>query len=483
MHTSSLLSDRPADASTAPIVGPRSRPARLPLSDTQRSLWLLDRLRGDSRDYHMVERLDFDRMLDDALLTRAVNALVARHEALRTRFAIVDGEPSQIVEPTLHVDVPVEDLRACGAEARAARLQAVMREELERPFDLARLPLIRLRYILTGPEASVLVRTTHHIVCDGSSQGIFDGELGALYAAAQADGESALPSLALQYADFTLWQRDPQREAHVRDALHYWTTQLANPPARLCLPSDRERPETPTLAAGVTRRRVAAATTDALSQLCASHGATTYMGMLAAFAALLARHTGQHDVLIGCPAANRPTPETRKLIGFFANMMPLRIRVPLGSSFRDLLAQVRDTAREAYSRQDVPFDRVVEALGLSRRQATAPLVQVAFVQRVPAALPVIAGVHVTRAPDDTRPVRFEIEVHLDASERPLQMSWIYDGGLFDEWRILQLAEHYERFVAAVAADPDLVIADVPLLTSDERQRLLHGDAVRADRQS
>lgn len=475
MRKPRVTGGRPAPASNGSVPGPRVRPARLPLSDAQRNLWLLDRLQGDSRNYHMVERLDFAALLDRARLIEAVNAIVARHEALRTRFGMLDGEPAQIVEPHLRVDVPVEDLRSCSAEDRAARLRAVMREELDRPFDLARLPLMRLRYFLTGDNASVLVRTCHHIICDGSSQGLFDHELGALYAATDhPDAGAPLPALPLQYPDYALWQRESDDDEHLREGLRYWTAQLADPPEPLALPTDRARPASPTLAARVYRRPLPTAIVPALTRLCRAHGATTYIAMLAAFAAVLARHSGQHDLLIGCPAANRPDARLRSLIGFFVNMMPVRIRVPGARPFRELLAHVRETAREAYSRQDVPFDRVIDELGLSRRQASTPLVQTAFVQRVTAALPIVPGVHVSRAPDDVRPVRFALEVHLDDTEGPLQLSWIYDSALFDEWRIVQLAEHYERFVAAVAVNPDLVVADVPLLTPEERQRLLHG---------
>jgi len=472
---------REGGAARPPLV-PRPRPDPLPVSYAQQRLWFIDRLEGGSTGYHLPEALRLRGPLDRAALLHAMDAVVARHESLRTSFVEVDSRPVQVIAASLHLDMPVDDLRGLPADERQARVQQVLRREWEEPFDLVRGPLLRVRLLQLDEDDHVLVRTQHHIVSDGWSQGVFQREWLALYAAFRARREDPLPPLAVQYVDFALWQRDWLDGGALDEGLAYWTTQLTGSPERLALVTDRPRPPRQTFAAKRHQVSLPAAASDALKQAGRQRHATLYMTLLAAYGVLLARDSGQDDLIVGTPVANRLDTALEASIGFFVNALALRLCVRPEMRFAALLEDVRRTTLEAYRYQDVPFERIVEALAPPRSLNTPPLFQVTFaLQNASSTASPLPDLSVEPIVADEARVRFDLEVH--AFEQPdgaIAFAWVYNTALFDRWRIEQMARHYLDLLTAAGRNPDATVAELAVLSADERRQIL--DAWNADAQ-
>ncbi|HEV8474750.1 MAG TPA: amino acid adenylation domain-containing protein, partial [Methylomirabilota bacterium] len=365
---------RGAAAGPRLVAGPR--PGRVPVSSAQQRLWFVDRLAGGSAEYNLCDAVRLRGALDVAALTTAVTQVVARHESLRTTFADVDGEPVQVIAAAGAVPLPVHDLTERPEAEQTAAVAAAVQAEQDTPFDLGQGPLLRLRLLRVSATEHVLLRTVHHIVADGWSAGLFNRELMTLYAAACAGRPAPLPPLPVQYADYALWQRARQAAGADAAGRAYWRAQLADLPAPLELPTARPRPAGPTWAAGLCTQRLTRAQTAALAQLTRTHGATLYMTLLAAFGVLLARYSGQDDVVVGTPVATREDPQLEAVIGCLVNTLAMRLRVRPAQPFTALLAAVRQTALEAFQHQDVPFEQLVAELAPPRALATAPICQV-----------------------------------------------------------------------------------------------------------
>jgi hypothetical protein len=309
----------------------RNATGPVPLSHAQRRLWLVDRLLGSTAEYNMPQALRLRGELDRDALQRAVQTIVDRHEILRTRFAEVNGEPVQIVEPELTIDI------------------AGTLGDVNEPFDLTRAPLLRVQLLRVAEREHILFWTCHHIVSDAWSTGVFNSELETLYAAYRAGRENPLPPLPVQYADFALWQRERLDADTLRRGFDYWKQQLAGAPERLDLPTDRPRPKSQTFVGHEHSVTLDVARLGALKDFGQRNGATLYMTLLAAFAALLERYTGQDDIVVGSPIANRQETQLEQLIGFFVNSLVMRVRVEPRRSFRELLADVRELTQQAFA--------------------------------------------------------------------------------------------------------------------------------------
>ena len=469
------------------------RPARVPLSYAQQRLWFLDQLQGAGTEYNMSEALRLRGRLDPAALEAALQLVVERHEILRTYFATVDGMPTQVIVRQLRIPVPVEDLRGWSAEQQQARVRAARREESETPFDLARGPLLRCRLLQLAAQEHVLLWTFHHIVSDGWSQSVFHRELVQLYAERRADRPTTLPPLAVQYADFAMWQRQVLTAGELAPGLAYWRAQLAEMPERLELPTDRPRPAFQTFGAGVHHMVVPPAALAALRVLARAEQATLFMTLLAGFAMLLARYSGQGDIVVGTPIANRQNSHLEGLIGFFVNALVLRLQVAPTLSMSELLRHAQQTALDAYRHQDVPFERIVEELAPTRALDVTPLFQVVLaLQNNPVAPPALDDLVVepltvfgTRGgqPEpmaaDGLKVRFDLEVHCFEEGEALECLWLYNRDLFDPWRIEQMARHFGRVLEQMAAHPQEAVGNVAFLTQVERQQVLTAGAAPA----
>jgi amino acid adenylation domain-containing protein len=378
-----------------------------------------------------------------------------------------------MIDPPAPVPIPIADLTAVDEATQTAQVQAALAVEARTPFDLARGPLLRLRLLRLTPTEHVLLRTSHHIVWDGWSEGVFTRELAVLYAAYAQGGADPLPPLAVQYADVALWQRAWLASGALDAGLQYWTTQLAGIPEQMTLPTDRPRPPRPTFAAGLHQVVVPAAQVAALRRVSQQQQATLFMTLLAAYGVLLARYSGQSDVVVGTPIANRQDVQLEPLIGFLIDSVALRMNVRCESTFADALAAVRQTTLGAYEHQDVPFERVVEALAPERRLDSTPIYQVHFaLENTPQFLPSLEGLDVHRLQTRDMVVRTDLEVYARERDGELRIAWVYSRDLFDDERIERMAAQYRRVLEAVGADPSQRVGQVSLLTAEERRVVL-----------
>jgi amino acid adenylation domain-containing protein len=479
----------------APLAPPANTPRQgLPLlSFAQQRLWFLDRLAPESPLYNIPSTYHLAGPLAPAALAAGLSEIVRRHEALRTRFVEVDGEPRQEIFAPWQVPLPLVDLRGLGRERRRGELARLRSEEARRPFHLARDPLLRAGLVRLDEDEHALLLTVHHIVYDGWSEGVLIAELTALYAATLEGRPSPLGELAVQYADFAAWQRAWPPEVLGRQ-LAWWRDELAGAPATLPLPVDRPRPAAPSVRGASAMLRLPAAAAAALRQTARREGVTLYMLLLAGFAALLARVTGEEDLLVGTPVADRPRPEVEGLIGFFVNTVVIRARASGDPSFRGLLAAVRDTALGAFAHQDLPFDMLVEELRPERERSRNPLVQVLFSFQgagpATAGTPGdTAGLRLVRLPWGERsaakldlllsamemPVEAGLESRGESNEAELTLVLEYAADLFTATNAARLLGHYATLVAGAAASPtspELPLSSLPLLSAPERHQLV-----------
>ncbi|MGH9348640.1 MAG: non-ribosomal peptide synthetase [Vicinamibacterales bacterium] len=466
-----------------PPLTPQPRPRRVPVSYGQEQLWFLDRLEKGSTQYTMLQPWRLRGPLDTGALRAAVNAVVERHESLRTRFAELDGEPSQIIARHLEIGVPVEDLRGLGRLSQTERVAEALREERETPFDLARGPLLRARLLRLDDADHVFLRSVHHIVFDGWSQEIFNRELATLFEAFSEGRANPLPPLGIQYADFAIWQRRWLAGQELAGGVAYWKARLAALPDRLELPADRARPATQTYHGGVHEAALSGPALAGVRALTSDTQATLNMVLLAAFGVLLSRYSGQEDIAVGTPAANRTDFALEPLIGFFVNTLAMRMRVRREITARELVAAVRQNAVEGYHHQDVPFSRVVAELAPRRQLNVPPVVQVLFaMHRRPPAESRLGHLVVEPVRSDDLPVRYDLELHAFEDDGKLSFYWVYNTDLFDRWRIEQMARHYSHLLDQLGAHPDRALGEMQVLPEDERWRMLHGwnDPVAAD---
>ncbi len=462
------------DIASMPLV---ARDGPLPLSFAQRRMWFLNQLEPASPAYNQVKTLRLRGRLDRVVLQRALDAIVARHEALRTTFSCVDDQPVQVVHAPGEVPlelVPSMDLRPDAVER-------VAREFCRRPFDLQEEWPLRGLLVRCAEEDHVLVLVAHHIACDGWSADVLFGELSALYEAFSEKRPSPLEDLAVQYADYAAWQRERWHGDRLRRQLSYWSGQLAGL-YPLELPTDRPRPAVSGRSGQTRRFRIPGALTASLKALSARANTTLSMALLAAFQTLLYRYTGQDDVAVGTPVAGRSHPETDTLIGMFVNTLVLRGDLSGHPSFRELLARVRTTAADAYGHQDVPFEKLVEELHPERDPSRHPLFQVMFQLRTyPHRSIRIGALQVEEYPIPTDVAKFDLSMALQDDGRGLAGALEYRVDLFDPSTIDRMIAHFEHLLVGVVADPDRGIDTYSLLSADEMQWLRrHSHGPRTD---
>ena len=391
-----------------PPIVPTPRQGELPLSFAQQRLWFLDQM-GTAQAYNMPLALWLKGNLDREALRRTFGEIVRRHEALRTTFTSRDGRPHQIIHPAEGWELPVEDLGHLSAAEReeAARRRSI--EESTRTFDLSdQLPL-RTMLLRLDEQEHVLLIMLHHIVSDGWSLGVLVRELTSLYTAFVEGGPSPLPELPVQYADFAKWQRGWLQGDMLEHELSYWRQQLGGCSV-LALPTDRPRPAVQTYAGAMHVHTLPAELCESLERLNQSCGVTLYMTLLSAFQVLLSRYTGQDDIVVGSPIANRNREEIEGLIGFFVNSLAMRSDLSDNPSFAELLNRVRKTTLEAYAHQDLPFEKLVEELQPERDLSQNPLFQIMFaVQNAPLSLVQMPGLTAMYFNSDVTSTRFDLE--------------------------------------------------------------------------
>lgn len=456
-----------------PALVPSDRTSAPPLSFAQERLWFLDQLDPNIAAYSLPAAFRLRGSLDIVALHRALEAVVNRHEVLRTRItADAAGHPCQVLMSDVRIALPVSDLSHLNKRTRDAKARQFVTEEAHRPFDLAQGPLLRTRLLRLHKTEHIFLVTLHHIVSDGWSAAIFLRELVELYSASTEGRQPSLPSLPIQYADFARWQRTWLAGEVLERQVAYWSTQLAGIES-LALPTDAPRPAVQSFAGAVQRADIPADLASDLRALGQREGVTLFMVLLAAFDVLLARWTGQQNIAVGTPVANRTRSELENLIGFFVNTLVLRVDLGGSPTFRETLARVRDAALGAYDHQDLPFEVLVEQLGPIRDLSRNPLFQVMFALQPAGTTSVdLPCLDIEELIVERRTAKFEISLSLVDTGRTLHAELEYNCALFRPDTIARLLQAYLLVLRAIVTDPGQKVGMLPMLTEAERQQIL-----------
>ncbi len=445
------------------------RSSEIPLSLIQQRFWLLDQMEGANAAYNIARAFRLVGKFNFAALQQAIESIIQRHETLRTSFGMIDGKSVQFIAANVPFTFPLVDLQALPQVEQIEEIQKLITAEYTQYFDLSTAPLLRVKLICLESDSHVLLVTMHHIISDAWSVGIFLKELSSLYAA------SPLPDLLIQYADFAYWQHQWLQNDMITTQLNYWKQQLADAPPIIELPTDHPRSAIQTFRGSIQRFKLGDDLTKKLKTLSQKSGTSLFMTLQAAFVTLLYRYTGQEDIVIGSPISNRNRPALESLIGFFVNTLVLRTRLENNPTFRELLAQVRQVALNAYAHQDVPFDQIVGVLQPQRHLSHSPLFQVMFVlQNSPVEKLDIPGLNVTQIELDrpTAGAIFDLTLSMQEIDSELRGAFEYNANLFDADTIARMVGHFQTLLEAIVTNPEQQIANLPMLTADEQHQLL-----------
>lgn len=460
------------DRTTPVRIGRREAEISAPLTFAQQQLWLHAQLAPDTAVYNEPFTVHHHGPLNVEILERSFTEIVRRHEAWRTTFSMVDGEPTQIVQPPLAVKLPVTDLRNMAAAEREAEALRLATVDACKPFHLTRLPLFRARLIRMGEEDFRLAITAHHMIFDGvTGYRVFLPELVALYDAYLREEPSPLPELEFQYADYAIWQRQAATRGLLDEGLDYWKKQLAGELPILQLPTDRPRPAMQSFRGAMQRFSLSAELSAGLRELSRQQGVTLFMTVLAAFDALLYRYSGQEDILIGSVTAGRNLPETEKLLGFFLNTVVLRTSLSGYPTFLDLLERARNVTVGALSHDEVPLDELVKQLHPERSLSSNPLFRVLLAFE-PTLSTVDARWNLTAIDVETGTAKFDLCLVLDDRPEGLQGRLIYSTDLFDGGTIARMIGHWQRLLESAVKNPQCRISELEILTQKDRHELL-----------
>ncbi len=448
-----------------------------PASFAQRRLWFLDQLEPDTALYNITSAQRLRGPLQADVLERSLNEIVRRHESLRTYFESSDGDPMQVVEVELpYVRVAIDE--APGDETRTETeieelVNARAAREHNIPFKLTQCPLLRAKLVRLAPNDHALLLTMHHIISDGWSLSLLYKELAQIYEAYLVGQSSPLPELGIQYADFSLWQREWMQGEVLAEQLAYWREQLQAVPPVLALPTDYPRPATQSHQGQSVSFVLDRELTQAVKTLSRKNNATVFMTLLTVFQVLLYRYSGQSDIVVGTPIAGRNREEIESLIGFFVNTLVMRARVRGELSFEQLLEQVKEVALGAFAHQDVPFEKLVEELHVERSLSYAPLFQVLFLlQNLPERALEFGGLQMREMQLDGQTVKFDLTLALKERNEELKGSIDYNIDLFTHETVERMTRHFEVALRAIVADPSQRVGEVELLSAAERRQLL-----------
>lgn len=454
-------------------ITPRHESSRLPLSFAQQRLWFLEQLEPDRSFYNLPFTSRFTGHLTPSVIESALNEIVRRHETLRTRFVLENGEPVQLIEPELQIKLDVLDLQSVPEADREREAGIIATQEAMLPFDLEDGPLFRAKLLRLSPTDHFLVVTMHHIVSDGWSMGVLYRELSALYNAFATNQPSPLPDLPMQYGDFALWQRNYLSDSRLEQLLSFWKTRLDGMPVLLELPTDHPRPRVQSFKGGSYSMPIAKPPIDELKELARQEQGTLFMALLAVFKVLLHRYSGVTDMVVGSPIANRNRVELEGLIGFFVNTLVLRTDVSGDPSFREVLARVRDVTLDGFAHQDLPFEKLVEEMQPDRNLSHNPLFQVMFgLQNAEAQM----ASHNAPAQLSYGTSKFDLTLSATETAEGLTAVFEFNLELFDSETIKSLANAFGTLLAAVTTDPDRPISKLPLVNRAEREALIRAAA-------
>ncbi|WAC73173.1 amino acid adenylation domain-containing protein [Roseateles sp. SL47] len=457
-------------------ITPADRSGVLPVSYAQQRLWFLDRLDAAAgAAYHMPVALRLSGALQRQALKATLDGLVRRHEILRTRFGSVDGQTVQWIDgPEVGFQWQEVDLSGLEEPQRTQAVQSLSQEEQRAPFDLARGPLIRGQLLKLEEQAHILLLTQHHIISDGWSTGIMVREVSALYEAYSQGREDPLEPLTIQYADYAVWQRQWLQGEVLRQQTQYWKEQLGGAPALLELPTDRPRPAEQSYEGGQWSFEIPAQVSAGLQGLAQSQGATLFMTLLAGWAVLLSRLSGQKDIVVGTPVANRQRSEVEGLIGFFVNTLALRVRLEDDPTVQELLQQVKASTLDAYEHQDLPFEQVVEALQPQRSLSHSPLFQnMLSLNNTPVQGPLqLSGLSISTLAPDSGSTQFDLSLALSETPEGLSATLSYASALYEPSSIQRLEGYLQAVLRGLVEDPTQRVSELALLSAAQRRQVL-----------
>ncbi len=445
----------------------------LPLSFSQQRLWFLNQLEPDSPIYNISKAIEINGPLDIKALHQALITIVTRHATLRTTFKVINDEPRQIISQDWSFDLPILDLRQLPKDTHNAEVDRILKERTLQPFNLTTDLMIRATLLQLDHKNYILLLVMHHIATDGWSTGILYSELSALYTAFTDGAVSQLPDLSVQYTDFALWQRDQLQDEFLETQLAYWKQQLADIPSVLELPTDHPHSLGKNSFGGCQAVKLSRALQDSLKALNQQEDVTLFMSLLAAFKILLYRYTGQENIVVGSPIANRNRIEVENLIGFFVNTLVLHTNLSGNPTFRKVLARVRKVALGAYSHQDLPFEKLVEELQPARNLHINPLFQVMFILQDSASQTLaLPGLSVSNLSKMIGIEQFDLTLSLVETPTGLAGYLTYNVDLFEAATIERMVGHFQTLLEGIVANPDMPISQLPLLTHAEREQLL-----------
>ncbi|MCO6440621.1 MAG: amino acid adenylation domain-containing protein [Nitrococcus mobilis] len=455
-----------------------ARSATMPLSLSQQRLWLVDKLTGGtSSAYNMAAGLHLRGDLDASALHASLAYLMERHEVLRTAYPEVDGEAVAVVAAEARLEMPYTDLSGLSAAERDAQVKQAMARDARRPFDIGRAPLLRASLLKLAERCHLLLFAMHHMVADGWSVGVLINEFVAAYRARREGRIPDLSPLPVQYADYAVWQRQALSGERLRREVEFWKAQLDGAPSRLPLTTDYPRPPVASYDGDVVRFTVPTALVQRLDGLARAREATLFMVLLAGFQLLLHRLTGAPDLVLGTDVAGRRDSQLEGLIGFFVNVVPLRSRLEPRTDFLGLLEQTRRTTLDVFEHQDLPFDRLVEALEIPRDRRWNPLVQVLFVlQNTPDGRFDIPGLEIDILPPVQRQSKFDMALFLEPGDEGLSAEWVYSTALFKRETVQRLGHAWIRLLEQAAAQPDTALERFTL--SDGKESRVMDDSKR-----
>jgi amino acid adenylation domain-containing protein/FkbM family methyltransferase len=449
-----------------------SRSEDLPLSFAQQRLWLLDQLEPGSTVYNIPTTLRLSGKFSLAALAESLTEVARRHEVLRTTFNTVQGRAVQRIVPTMPMKLPLIDLSRLARDVRETEARRIGSEEVRTPFDLAHGPLLRTTVLRLGATEHVILLTMHHIITDEWSMNLLVQEVATLYQAYNRGESSPLPELSVQYADYAVWQREWLQGEVLEEQLTYWREQLGGELPVLELPADFPRPAVQSYRGAHVEFDFSGEVAAQLRLLSRTESTTMFMALLGAFAVLLARLSGQAEVVIGSPIAGRTHLELEPLLGFFINQLVLRIDLKGEPSFQEVLGRVRETTLGAYAHQDVPFEKLVEELEPARDLSRSPLFQVMFVLQNEANVQESISSELTAIGLPNTAAQFDLTLAMRESANHLGGILQYNRDLFEQQTVERMVEHFRMLLESIAADASQTVAHLPLLTAAERVQLL-----------
>ena len=458
-----------------------SRDKNLPASFGQRPLWFLEQLEPANVSNYIPCGLHLKGTVDREVLEKCINEIIRRHEVLRTNFILSDDQPVQVINLHHEFRIEWEDLQYSSVSDQAGMLQRLATEEIRRPFDLSEGSLLRVKLYGLAPDEYLLLLTVHHLVFDGASFGVFFEELSVLYQAYIAGGDSPLADLPYQYVDYSVCQDESMQDGAMAQQLSYWSKQLGGRLPVLELPTDHPRPSIQTYNGARQVLRIGSDAHQRLKSLAQQESCTLFMALVSVLQTLLHRYTGQDEIILGSPISNRTLPDSERLIGMFLNMLVLRTSMDGDPSFRALLKRVRDVTLDAYSNQDVPFDRIVRSLQVDRDPSRNPVFQV-LLQLSPAEGYVldIPGIAASAIEVDSEAAQFDLVLHLFEEENGISGHFEYNTDLFSSETMTRTANHFQVLLESALTDPDAAISTLSILDDEEVRQLARWNDTAAD---